>query len=72
MLEQAKYALKMTEAEQAVLTNDLLLEAENTYWEWVKNFEIYQLQRRAVLINEERLELTKRHLILVKGLPLIL
>ena len=60
MLEQAKYALKMTEAEQEVLTNDLLLEAENTYWEWVKNFEIYQLQRKAVLINEERLELTKK------------
>lgn len=60
MLEQAKYALKMTEAEQAVLTNDLLLEAENTYWEWVKNFEIYQLQRKAVLINEKRLELTKK------------
>jgi len=50
----------MTEAEQAVLTNDLLLEAENTYWEWVKNFEIYQLQRKAVLINEERFELTKK------------
>lgn len=60
MLEQAKYALKMTEAEQTVLTNDLLLEAENTYWEWVKNFEIYQLQRSAVLINEQRLELTKK------------
>ncbi|MDQ1097508.1 MULTISPECIES: TolC family protein [Chryseobacterium] len=60
MLEQAKYALKMTEAEQAVLTNDLLLEAENTYWEWVKNFEIYRLQQRAVAINKSRLELTKR------------
>ncbi|WP_294284485.1 TolC family protein [uncultured Chryseobacterium sp.] len=60
LLEQAKYALKMTEAEQAVLTNDLLLEAENTYWEWVKNFELYQLQRRAVAINKDRLELTKK------------
>ncbi len=60
MLEQAKYALKMTEAEQAVLTNDLLLEAENTYWEWVKNFEIYRLQQRAVAINKSRLELTKK------------
>ncbi|WP_378106024.1 TolC family protein [Chryseobacterium sp. sg2396] len=60
MLEQSRYALKMTEAEQAVLTNDLLLEAENTYWEWVKNFELYQLQRRAVAINKNRLELTKK------------
>ena len=50
----------MTEAEQAVLTNDLLLEAENTYWEWVKNFEIYRLQQKAVAINKSRLELTKK------------
>jgi len=60
LLEQAKYALTMTEAEQAVLTNDLLLEAENTYWEWVKNFEIYRLQQKAVAINKSRLELTKK------------
>lgn len=60
MLDQAKFALRMTEAEQIVLTNELLLEAENTYWEWVKNFEIYDLQRRSVEINLDRLELTKK------------
>ena len=37
VIEQAKYAVKMTKAEQLLLTNDLFLEAENTYWEWVKN-----------------------------------
>ena len=60
MLDQAKFALRMTEAEQTVLTNELLLEAENTYWEWVKNFEIYELQRKSVQINIDRLELTKK------------
>ncbi|CAD7809953.1 hypothetical protein CHRY9390_02097 [Chryseobacterium aquaeductus] len=60
MLDQAKFALRMTEAEQIVLTNELLLEAENTYWEWVKNFEIYELQRKSVQINIDRLELTKK------------
>lgn len=60
MLDQAKFALKMTEAEQILLTNDLLLEAENTFWEWVKNYEIYNLQRKAVQINLERLALTKK------------
>ena len=60
MLDQAKFALKMTEAEQILLTNDLLLEAENTFWEWVKNHEIYNLQRKAVQINLERLALTKK------------
>ncbi|UFH31190.1 TolC family protein [Chryseobacterium sp. C-71] len=60
MLDQAKFALRMTEAEQTVLTNELLLEAENTYWEWVKNYEIYELQRKSVQINIDRLELTKK------------
>ncbi|WP_288375546.1 TolC family protein [uncultured Chryseobacterium sp.] len=60
ILEQAKFALKMTEAEQTVLTNELLLEAENTYWEWVQSFEIYQLQTKAVSINKNRLNLIQK------------
>lgn len=60
LLDQARFALKMTEAEQIVLTNDLFLEAENTYWEWVKNYEIYKIQKRSFDINLKRLELTKR------------
>ncbi|TDX84074.1 TolC family protein [Epilithonimonas xixisoli] len=58
MLDQSKFGLKMTEAEQIVLTNELLLDAENTFWEWVKNYEIYKLQKSAVEINRKRLELT--------------
>lgn len=58
MLDQAKFGLKMTEAEQIVLTNELLLDAENMFWEWVKNYEIYKLQKSAVEINRKRLELT--------------
>lgn len=60
MLDQAKFGLKMTEAEQAVLTNELLLEAENTYWEWVQNYEIYKLKSEIVDINKDRLELTRK------------
>lgn len=60
MLDQAKFGLRMTEAEQTVLTNELLLDAENTFWEWVKNYEIYRLQKSAVQINRKRLELTKK------------
>ncbi|SHL97669.1 TolC family protein [Chryseobacterium polytrichastri] len=60
MLDQAKFALKMTEAEQTVLTNDLLLNAENTYWEWVQSFEVYRLQTKAVEINKNRLDLTQK------------
>ncbi|WP_164723286.1 TolC family protein [Chryseobacterium aureum] len=60
VLDQAKFALKMTEAEQTVFTNELLLEAENTYWEWVQSFEIYQLQTKAVTINKNRLNLIQK------------
>lgn len=60
MLDQAKFGLKMTEAEQVVLTNDLLLEAENTYWEWVQHYEIYKLKSEIVDINKDRLKLTKK------------
>lgn len=60
MLDQAKFGLKMTEAEQTVLTKELLLEAENAYWEWVKSFEIYELQKNAVKINRDRLQLIKK------------
>lgn len=60
VLDQAKFGLKMTQAEQTVLTNELLLDAENTFWEWVKNYEIYRLQKSAVEINRKRLNLTKK------------
>ncbi|MFD2904831.1 TolC family protein [Sphingobacterium anhuiense] len=57
LLEQAQIAQRMTEAEQTVLTNELMLEAENSYWEWVKQYELYLLQRETVNINKERLAL---------------
>lgn len=60
LLDQAKFGLQMTEAEQLVLTNDLMLAAENAYWDWVKTFEVYQLQSRAVKINQDRLNFIKK------------
>lgn len=60
LLEQAKFALQMTEAEQTLLTNDLMLEAENTYWEWVKAHEVLRLQSKAVKINQDRLLFIKK------------
>lgn len=60
VLDQARFALKMTEAEQNVLVNDLFLDAENTYWDWAKNYELYKISKKSVEINLQRLELTKR------------
>ncbi|MFC3560364.1 TolC family protein [Pedobacter jamesrossensis] len=58
MLEQAKYAQVMTAAEQQLLTNELFRDAENAYWQWVKCYELYLVQQRAVTINQNRLALT--------------
>ncbi len=62
LLDQARFGLQMTEAEQQVLTNQLMLDAENIYWEWVKQYEIYQLQSRTVAVNQQRLQLTQKTL----------
>lgn len=59
-LDQAKAAEKMTRAEQIILSNELLLEAENTYWEWVKNYEVLKLQKKNVELNKKRFEFIKK------------
>ncbi len=60
LLDQAKFTLEMTQAEQKLLTNELLLNADNAYWNWVQVYENYLLQSRTVNINQERLILTKK------------
>ena len=59
-LQQQKLAQKMTFAEQQLKTNELMQEAENTYWQWLASYQIYKLHSKAVTINEERLQFTKK------------
>jgi outer membrane protein TolC len=60
LLAQAKVAVQMTAAEQQLLTNELLRDAENSYWQWVRYHEIYSLQTKAVGINVSRLKMIKK------------
>ncbi len=60
LLDQAKYAQQMTLAEQQLMTNQLLLDAENCYWEWVKQYELFLIQKQAVEVNKQRLKLIRR------------
>ena len=60
VLDQAKLAGKMTRAEQIIISNELLLDAENTYWEWVKNYEVLKLQKKNVELNKKRFEFIKK------------
>ncbi|MFC3562699.1 TolC family protein [Pedobacter jamesrossensis] len=60
LLGQAQVALRMTAAEQQLLTNELFRDAENSYWQWVRYYEIYTIQTKAVEINVRRLKMIKK------------
>lgn len=60
LLDQAKFSVRMTEAEQQLMTNQLLQDADNIYWEWVKNYEAFLLQSQAVTINRQRLDFIRK------------
>jgi outer membrane protein TolC len=54
ILDQAKIGQRMTATEQQLMTNQLLLDADNAYWNWVKHHDAYLLQKKALSINRER------------------
>lgn len=60
ILDQARFALSMTAAQQQVLSSELLRDAEIVYWDWVKCHEIYQIQTHAVAINRKRLSMIQK------------
>lgn len=60
LLDQAKSALKMSQAQQILLTNELLLTADNAYWNWVRLYQNYLLQQHVVQLNTTRLNFTKK------------
>lgn len=60
LVEQAKILNKMTTSEQELLKNEILLEANLLFWEWVKNHQILQINRKVLEINKKRLEFVKK------------
>lgn len=59
-LQQATIINKMAAVEQKAIINNLLLDAANAYWHWVKAWQIYKLAEDMVKVNEKRLLLVKR------------
>ncbi len=47
------------EVEKQTILNDLMLEAMNAYWQWVKQYEVMNVLANAVTVNEKRFELVK-------------
>ncbi len=59
VLKTAKILREASETDRRNILNNLLLDAMKSYWEWVKNYQVYNILNDAVLVNEKRLELVK-------------
>lgn len=59
-LQQAKIFTQMAGTEQRKLVNDLLLNAIESYWQWVKEYQTYVVLKNTVIVNEKRFSLIKK------------
>lgn len=59
-LKQAKLFRSMAQTEQRSVINNLLLEAMEAYWQWVRDYQTYRIMRNTVEINQKRLELVRK------------
>lgn len=62
-LKQAEIFRNMAETEQRHFINDLLLEAMEAYWNWVKAYETWKIVQANVNINTIRVELVRKSFI---------
>ncbi len=54
MLKQSKLLLDYSQNEQKVVLNDLILEAFESYWSWVNDYNQLLIQQKAVVLAETR------------------
>jgi outer membrane protein TolC len=59
VLQQAKIFRQQSESEKINTINDLLFEAYESYWNWVKEYQSYKILSDAVIVNEKRFMLVK-------------
>ena len=59
ILQQAKLFKSLSEAERLNTLNDLLNDAYATYWNWVKEYQLYNVVTNTVEVNEVRFNLVK-------------
>lgn len=59
VLQQAKIFKDQTEAERLNIINDLLYHAYSAYWNWVKEYQVYDILTNTVKVNEARFGLVK-------------
>jgi len=59
VLQEAKLFKSLSEAERLNTLNDLLNDAYATYWNWVKEYQVYNVITNTVEVNEARFNLIK-------------
>lgn len=59
VLQQAKIFVQQSEADRLNQVNDILLEAYVAYLDWQTRFQLWQVVRNAVQVNQARFELVK-------------
>lgn len=55
-LRQAQSLRQLSEAERALLVNDLLFDALGAYWNWVREYLLYRTVSELIKVNEERMK----------------
>jgi len=58
-LQTAKIYRNASQVERRAMLNNLLLEALLVYWDWVNQYQLYQILSQAVNVNEKRIELVR-------------
>jgi outer membrane protein TolC len=59
-LQQAKIFNQMALAEQKLEINNLLLNAMESYWQWVKSYQLYKIMSNNVAVNQQRVVFVKK------------
>ncbi len=59
-LQQAQILIKQSEAERQNAYINLLLDATKTYWDWVREYQVYTIIKNTVEVNKQRYQLVKR------------
>ncbi len=58
-LQTAKIFRDASAIEKRNILNNLMLDAMNSYWNWVKQYQVYKILTEALTVNEKRVELIK-------------
>ena len=62
-LKQAKVFNSLAINDQKAILNDLLMDAMENYWAWVKAYQTYEVIKQNMIVSQKRLDLTKKSFI---------